>query len=100
MSWNCSSMLVDKSLVVAEESWERGARYRLLEPVRQYAWEKLEAERGRVRRSGVGTPSSSSPWPKRPSRSSRGRGRWSGWTVWRPSTTTSGQRSRGRSNGV
>lgn len=35
--------LVEKSLVVAEESWERGARYRLLEPVRQYAGEKLEA---------------------------------------------------------
>jgi DNA-binding CsgD family transcriptional regulator len=36
------SMLVDKSLVVAEESWESGARYRLLEPVRQYSREKLE----------------------------------------------------------
>jgi predicted ATPase/DNA-binding SARP family transcriptional activator/DNA-binding CsgD family transcriptional regulator len=35
------SKLMDKSLVVAEESWERGARYRLLEPIRQYAWEKL-----------------------------------------------------------
>ena len=35
------SHLVDKSLVVAEENWERGARYRLLEPVRQYAREKL-----------------------------------------------------------
>jgi predicted ATPase/DNA-binding SARP family transcriptional activator/DNA-binding CsgD family transcriptional regulator/Flp pilus assembly protein TadD len=35
--------LVENSLVVAEESWERGARYRLLEPVRQYAGEKLEA---------------------------------------------------------
>ncbi len=35
------SMLVDKSLVVAEENWEKGARYRLLEPVRQYAREKL-----------------------------------------------------------
>jgi predicted ATPase/DNA-binding SARP family transcriptional activator/DNA-binding CsgD family transcriptional regulator len=35
------SQLVDKSLVAAEESWERGARYRLLEPVRQYAQEKL-----------------------------------------------------------
>jgi predicted ATPase/DNA-binding SARP family transcriptional activator/DNA-binding CsgD family transcriptional regulator len=33
--------LVEKSLVVAEESWELGARYRLLEPVRQYASEKL-----------------------------------------------------------
>jgi predicted ATPase/DNA-binding SARP family transcriptional activator/DNA-binding CsgD family transcriptional regulator len=36
------TMLVDKSLVVAEESWERGARYRLLEPVRQYAREQLD----------------------------------------------------------
>jgi predicted ATPase/DNA-binding SARP family transcriptional activator len=35
------SYLVEKSLVVAEENWERGARYRLLEPVRQYAWERL-----------------------------------------------------------
>ena len=37
------SMLVGKSLVVVEESWERGARFRLLEPVRQYAWEKLSS---------------------------------------------------------
>ena len=36
------SMLLDKSLVVAVESWEKGARYRLLEPVRQYAQERLE----------------------------------------------------------
>src|SRR5918993_3676461 len=36
-------MLVGKSLVVVEESWERGARFRLLEPVRQYAWEKLRS---------------------------------------------------------
>jgi predicted ATPase/DNA-binding SARP family transcriptional activator/DNA-binding CsgD family transcriptional regulator len=35
------SMLVDKSLVVAKENWETGARYRLLEPIRQYAREKL-----------------------------------------------------------
>jgi predicted ATPase/DNA-binding SARP family transcriptional activator/DNA-binding CsgD family transcriptional regulator len=33
--------LVEKSLVMAEESWERGARFRLLETVRQYASEKL-----------------------------------------------------------
>jgi predicted ATPase/DNA-binding SARP family transcriptional activator/DNA-binding CsgD family transcriptional regulator len=37
------TILVEKSLVVAEESWERGARYRLLEPIGQYAREKLEA---------------------------------------------------------
>jgi DNA-binding CsgD family transcriptional regulator len=36
------SGLVDKSLVVAEASREARVRYRLLEPVRQYALEKLE----------------------------------------------------------
>jgi DNA-binding CsgD family transcriptional regulator/Flp pilus assembly protein TadD len=35
------SRLVDKSLVVAKENWETGARYRMLEPIRQYAREKL-----------------------------------------------------------
>jgi predicted ATPase/DNA-binding CsgD family transcriptional regulator len=36
------SGLVEKSLVVAKGSDEGGVRYRLLEPVRQYALEKLE----------------------------------------------------------
>lgn len=36
------SRLVDKSLVAAEVSDNGGARYRMLEPVRQYAREKLE----------------------------------------------------------
>ena len=36
------SGLVEKSLVVARGSDQRGVRYRMLEPVRQYAWEKLE----------------------------------------------------------
>ena len=37
------SMLVGKSLVEVEESWERGARFRLLEPIGQYAREKLSS---------------------------------------------------------
>jgi predicted ATPase/DNA-binding CsgD family transcriptional regulator len=41
------SRLVDKSLVVAAEQGGDEARYRLLEPVRQYAWEKL-AEAGEL----------------------------------------------------
>jgi predicted ATPase/DNA-binding SARP family transcriptional activator/DNA-binding CsgD family transcriptional regulator len=49
------SGLVDKSLVVARGGDERGVRYRLLEPVRQYAWEKLgesgEAETLQYRRA-------------------------------------------------
>jgi predicted ATPase/DNA-binding CsgD family transcriptional regulator len=36
------SELVEKSLVVARGSDQRGVRYRMLEPVRQYAQEKLE----------------------------------------------------------
>jgi predicted ATPase/DNA-binding SARP family transcriptional activator/DNA-binding CsgD family transcriptional regulator len=36
------SRLVDKSLVVAEATGNGGVRYRMLEPIRQYAWEKLE----------------------------------------------------------
>ena len=35
-------VLVDKSLVVAGPTGDRGARYRLLEPLRQYARERLE----------------------------------------------------------
>jgi predicted ATPase/DNA-binding SARP family transcriptional activator/DNA-binding CsgD family transcriptional regulator len=36
------SRLVDKSLVVAETTGSGGVRYRMLEPIRQYAREKLE----------------------------------------------------------
>jgi predicted ATPase/DNA-binding CsgD family transcriptional regulator len=44
--------LVDKSLVLAEENEEVGVRYRMLEPVKQYAREKLEEsdESGTIRR--------------------------------------------------
>ena len=41
------SGLVEKSLVVTKRGHEGGARYRLLEPIRQYALEKLE-ERGEI----------------------------------------------------
>ena len=46
------SRLVEKSLVVAEATGEGGVRYRLLEPIRQYAQEKLEesGEEEEVRR--------------------------------------------------
>lgn len=43
--------LVDKSLVVAslaEASGDDGLRYRMLEPVRQYAWEKLADSAGEM----------------------------------------------------
>jgi predicted ATPase/class 3 adenylate cyclase len=46
------SALADKSLVVVDMTSEGGVRYRLLEPVRQYALEKLEkgGELGAIRR--------------------------------------------------
>lgn len=37
------AQLVNKSLVVVEEA-NQGARYRLLETIRQYGWEKLESQ--------------------------------------------------------
>jgi predicted ATPase/DNA-binding CsgD family transcriptional regulator len=40
------SRLVDKSLVVAETEAQGAVRYRMLEPVRQYAQERLEARGG------------------------------------------------------
>src|SRR5215210_4580091 len=50
------SGLVEKSLVVAEPTERGGVRYRLLEPVRQYALEKLEqsGEAEHIKRSHVG----------------------------------------------
>jgi tetratricopeptide (TPR) repeat protein len=45
--------LVEKSLVVVDESFDGGMRYRLLKPVRQYASDKLEenGETGAARRT-------------------------------------------------
>jgi predicted ATPase/DNA-binding SARP family transcriptional activator/DNA-binding CsgD family transcriptional regulator len=50
------SRLVDKSLVVAEATGGGGVRYRMLEPIRQYAREKLEegGEGEEVRREHAG----------------------------------------------
>ena len=48
--------LVDKSLVAAETTGKGGERYRMLEPVRQYARERLEerGEVGAIRRTHAG----------------------------------------------
>jgi len=92
------SHLVDKSLVVAQENWETGARYRPLEPIRQYAREILRAS-GEAEAVGRRHTSSSSHWQRRPSQSCPDRSRPSGWIVWRLSMTTSGPRSLGRSGG-
>ena len=91
--------LVDKSLVVAGAA-AGGARAlqdaRAHPPVRS---REAGGERGSRGECRAGTPPSSSPWPKKPSRSWPDRSRGSGWSGWRGSTTTSGRRSRGSSSG-
>jgi predicted ATPase len=62
------SQLVDKSLVVAQER-EGATRYRLLETICQYGWERLEeaGEAARVREQHAGTASwDCTPAPRRP----------------------------------
>ena len=69
------SRLVDKSLVALEEGEHDGAlRYTMLEPVRQYAREKLResGEEDAVQERHAGF---FSPWPKRPNPRCRGRTR-------------------------
>ena len=56
---------LEKSLVVSEPTEDGGVRYRLLEPVRQYALESWRRART-LNRSGAGTPSIS--WLGRRSR--------------------------------
>ena len=87
--------LVDKSLVVAETEAQGAVRYRMLEPIRQYARERLEeseeAEAIQRRHAEFFLALA-----ERPSRRWRGRSRRRGWNGSRPSTTTLGPRSPGR----
>ena len=85
--------LVDKSLVVSEAE-EGGFRYRMLEPLRQYAQEKLE-ESEEAQATKRAHAEYSWPWPKKPSRGCGSQGIRRGSADWKESTTTSGQLSPG-----
>ena len=74
--------LVDKSLVVAGAAAGGAVRYRMLEPIRQYAREKLE-ESGEAAEVQGRHAAFSSPWQKKPSRSWLDRSRACGWSGWR-----------------
>ena len=56
--------LVDKSLVVVDDA-DSGMRYRLLETIRQYAQERLDAGDDPAR-CDIATPTTMSPWQKLP----------------------------------
>jgi predicted ATPase len=84
------SHLVDKSLVLVAEQGGEEARYRLLETVRQYGWERLsewgeiEGIRGRHARFFL-------IWWNVPSRPLWGQGSRRGWRDWSKNTTTCGR---------
>ena len=58
------SQLVDKSLVVAETDDDGHLRYRMLESIRQYAQERLEASGNAESRARLVTPSTTSRLPR------------------------------------
>ena len=78
--------LVSKSMVVVGRETE-AVRYRLLETVRQYAW---EASGGRRERARLPTSPGlvSAFWPRKRSRACTARSRFSGSTGWSASMTT------------
>ena len=89
--------LVDKSLVMVGSTANGATRYRMLEPIRQYAREKLEqsgeAEEARGRHAAFFLDVAEEAEPEL-----AGPQRGPGWSDWKKSTTTCGRRSRGSSN--
>src|SRR5215216_5604125 len=81
------SGLVDKSLVVARERQESGVRYRMLEPIRQYALERLE-ERGEGEEARRRHATFFLALAEEAEANLRGQRTWSGLKVLKESTTT------------
>jgi predicted ATPase len=81
--------LVEQSLVVADGGQRGPVRYRMLEPVRQYALQRLE-ESGEAGVSGGTTRTSTERSPKPRRRNFGGPDKWSGSISWTATTTTCG----------
>ena len=89
--------LVDKSLLRLDEAADE-PRYRMLETIRDVRiGAARRVRRGRCRSAGA-RRATSWPWPSGPRRNGGGRNPPRGWTGWRRSTTTCGQRWTGRSS--
>ena len=88
--------LVEKSLLRVDES-DDGARYRLLETIRDYAREKLIMNATSRCRCPQCTPITSSTWPRRPITAWKARTRRNGPDVSRTRSTTCAPRSHCRS---
>jgi predicted ATPase/DNA-binding XRE family transcriptional regulator len=90
--------LVEQSLVTAGPDADGGGvRYGMLEPVRQYALEKLE-EVGGAEETRGDTPDITWRWPNGAGRSCGAATRLSGSGAWRPSSATCAPPSRGPSS--
>lgn len=80
------TQLVDKSLVQMDTNKDE-ARYRLLETVRQYGWDRL-TESGEAVSCVGGISIGAWAWQNRHTRNCEGRSKSDGWTGWRSSVTT------------
>ena len=96
MSWNLVASLVDKSLLRLDEAADE-PRYRMLETIRAFGRGRSLPMAARLKLPGRRTPRTSWPWPSGRRRNGGAENRLCGWTGWRRSTTTCGQRSTGRS---
>ena len=88
--------LVDKSLLRLEETADE-PRYRMLETIREFGLEQLAAH-GEAEARRQAHAAHFLALAERAAPEWWGRNRPCGWTGWRPSTTTCGQRSAGRSS--
>ena len=79
--------LVRNSLVVRDTAGRRD-RYRLLETVRVYALEQLDAAGDQTRPSARPTRPGTSSWPRQPPATSPDRTRWHGGDAWTSKSTT------------
>ncbi len=81
-----SEQLAGHSLIYSD-SGQAGSRTRMLETVREFVTERLAARATPARSSG-GTPTTTAPWPSRPTGRCAAPAGASGWSGWTPTRET------------